>query len=134
MRATSLRMDLRALGLGEDRIRAIASCAPAASLGDDPDAALGSVCVLGGSTLGGRVITRHLRQAPWCPPEGSRYFDPYGDDTGSHCRHTLAQLAITRGDPDRIVAGAVRTFELLQRWLVPPSDDRPMRAAMCVTN
>ena len=117
-----LAQDLRALGLGDDSIGAIPRCAQAAALGDHPDTALGSVYVLEGSTLGGQVIARHLGEAPWWPPAGLRYFDPYGDETASRWRHTLAQLAAAGGDADRIVAGAVRTFGILQHWLAPPPE------------
>ena len=115
-----LEQDLGTLGLGDDIIGAIPSCAQAALLGEHPDTALGSVYVLEGSTLGGRVIARHFSEAPWWPPAGLRYFDPYGDETASRWRQTLTQLAGAGGDADRIVAGAVRTFEILQHWLVPP--------------
>ena len=120
-----IAQDLGALGLGDDTIGAIPHCAQAASLGDHPDTALGSVYVLEGSTLGGRMIAHHLSEAAWLPPAGLRYFDPYGDATAARWRQTLAQLADAGGDADRIVAGAVRTFEILQHWLVPP----PAKAA-----
>ena len=115
-----LEQDLGTLGLCDDIVGAIPSCAQAASLGEHLDTALGSVYVLEGSTLGGRVIARHFSEAPWWPPAGLRYFDPYGDETAARWRQTLAQLAGAGGDADRIVAGAVRTFEILQHWLVPP--------------
>ena len=115
-----LEHDLRTLGVGNDIMTAIPSCAHAASLGEHQDTALGSVYVLEGSTLGGRVVARHFAEAPWWPAAGLGYFDPYGDETATRWRHTLAQLAAAGGDADRIVAGAVRTFEILQLWLVPP--------------
>lgn len=117
-----IEQDLGALGLGADSIAAIPPCVQAASLAVHADTALGSVYVLEGSTLGGRVIARHFAQAPWWPLTGLHYFDPYGDGTAARWRQTLAQLAAAGGKPDRIVAGAVRTFEILQHWLVPPRD------------
>ena len=119
-RLPQLEHDLGTLGVGDAIIAAIRSCAHASSLGEHRDTALGSVYVLEGSTLGGRVIARHFSEAPWWPPAGLRYFDPYGDETAARWRQTLAQLAAAGGDADRIVAGAVRTFEILQHWLVPP--------------
>ena len=116
-----IEQDLETLGLADHTVGAIPCCAQAASLGDHPDTALGSVYVLEGSTLGGRVISHHFGEAPWWPPAGLRYFDPYGDATASRWRQTLAQLAAAGGDADRIVAGALRTFEILQHWLVPPA-------------
>ena len=117
-RLVLIEHDLRALGLDERAIGAIAPCAPAVCLGDNPDAALGSAYVLEGSTLGGRVITQHLSKASWCPPGGLRYFNPYADQTGSNWQAMLRHLAVAPGDPDQIVAGALRTFEILQDWLV----------------
>ena len=114
-----LEDDLRALGFGEPDIRAIPACTQAASLGDGPDVALGSVYVLEGSTLGGRLIMRHASEAPWCPPEGLRYFDPYRSDTALQWRRTLAHLEAADGDADLMVAGALRAFEILEDWLVP---------------
>lgn len=114
-----IEQDLQVLGLDANKIDAIPGCAPAASLVECADTALGSVYVLEGSTLGGRVITSHLSKMSWWPPAGLRYFDPYGEQTASRWRQTLAQLADADGAHERIVAGAVRTFEVLQYWLVP---------------
>ena len=113
-----IERDLRALGLDENDIRAIVPCTPAACLGDNPDVALGSVYVLEGSTLGGRVITRHLSKASWWPAGGLQFFVPYGDNTVSNWQTFLRHLAVAPGDADQIVAGALRTFEILQGWLV----------------
>lgn len=117
-RLVLIEHDLRALGLDERAIGAIAPCAPAACLGNNPDAALGSAYVLEGSTLGGRVITQHLSKARWCPPGGLQYFNPYGDKTASNWQALLRHLAVAPGDPDQIIAGALRTFGILQDWLV----------------
>ena len=117
-RLALIEQDLRALGINENAIRAIDPCAAAACLGDNPDTALGSAYVLEGSTLGGRVITQHLSKASWCPSGGLQYFNPYGDETGSNWQALLRHLATATGDTDRIVAGALRTFEILQDWLV----------------
>lgn len=115
-----IEQDLRALGWGDAELGAIALCAPAAALADSADSALGSLYVLEGSTLGGRVIMRQVGAAAWCPPQGLRYFDPYGAETTARWRATLVHLADARGDSDRIVAGAVRTFEMLREWLADP--------------
>lgn len=118
-RRVLIEQDLQVLGLDAESIGAIPGCAEAISLGIGLDNALGSVYVLEGSTLGGRVIAHHLSRAAWWPATGLRYFDPYGEATASRWRETMAQLAGAGGDPERIVAGAVRTFEVLQQWLVP---------------
>ena len=128
-RLVLIEHDLRGLGLDENVIRAIAPCSAAACLGDHPDTALGSAYVLEGSTLGGRVITEHLSKAHWCPPGGLQYFNPYGDKTGSNWQALLRHLAVAPGDTDNIVAGALRTFEILQEWLVSSSSQDPSACA-----
>ena len=133
-RVVLIEHDLRALGLNENAIRTIctlAPCAAATRLGDHPDTALGSAYVLEGSTLGGRVITEHLSEASWCPPGGLQYFNPYGDKTGSNWQAMLRHIAVAPGDTDRIVAGALCTFEILQEWLVSGSSQVP---ADCTEN
>ena len=71
-----LRADLQALGLLEPDIDALPACAEAAALCRTPAAALGSLYVLEGSTLGGQHVDRHLARAPWAAPRGPGYFKP----------------------------------------------------------
>ncbi len=118
LRLPLLDRDLRTLGFEAAAVNGIAPCLPAATLGDDPASVLGSLYVLEGSTLGGRLITRHLRQAAWYPPDGLRYFDPYGDDTGGRWQQTRRTLTDCSEDHDRVIDGALRTFAILQHWLV----------------
>ena len=53
--------DLSALGLLRSEIDALPLCRDAAGLAGSLEHALGSLYVLEGSTLGGRIITRALR-------------------------------------------------------------------------
>lgn len=128
-----IAQDLAALGLDAASIAALPECPAAASLCRTPAAAWGSVYVLEGSTLGGRVIARHLAAAPWCPPAGLRYFDPYGADSGRRWKEMLDRLAaLPTAAADEAVDAAQRTFGLLDDWLpgapaLPP--DRPDRPA-----
>jgi heme oxygenase len=111
--------DLRALGLNRDRIAAIPRCVEAAALVQDQPRALGSLYVIEGSTLGGAVIGKALEQAPWAPGGGIRYFSPYGRMTAARWRQTLGVLEASHpGEDDVVVEAALRTFELLGRWLV----------------
>lgn len=122
-----VHQDLLALGLDAAEIAALPLCPESAALCADPDGALGSLYVMEGSTLGGQIITRRLRDAPWCPAQGLRYFDPYSSETGARWRETLACLAgAGTGSAPTIVAGARQTFDLLTSWLVP---DLPPSAA-----
>ncbi len=94
-------------------------CFGAAALGRSPEAALGSLYVMEGSTLGGQVIARGLRGTGW--GERIRYFNPYGDGTGgmwSAFKTLVRTRSGTTADP-KIMAGAIATFDLLQDWLSP---------------
>jgi heme oxygenase len=113
--------DLLALGLSRADIEALPLCAAAAGLADEPARALGSIYVLEGSSLGGQIISKALRQAPWAPPGGLRYFDPYGARTGALWRafqEALTSASAPAIDP-LVEAGALDAFALLQLWLRP---------------
>lgn len=120
-RLAQIADDLRALGLTQQEIMALPQCSRAAGLAISIENALGSLYVLEGSTLGGQIITRALRDQPWVPPSGLRYFDPYGPETGARWRALQAALSAASAPSAEpaIIAGAVRTFELLRAWLVP---------------
>lgn len=130
-RLSLIEHDLRALDIDDLDIEALPVVPEAAQLCRTLDGALGSLYVMEGSTLGGRVITRRLMEdADWCPEEGLLYFHPYGDLTGERWRQTLALLELV--PPERheaVVDGALETFALLLQWLEPavvahhPSND-----------
>ena len=118
-RLTLLDGDLQRLGLTAAAIAALPACRAAAGLCSTPGAALGSLYVMEGSTLGGQVIARGLAGAPWLPGGGLSYFSPYGERTGRMWRElkTYLQTAADGGEGDAIVAGAVSSFGVLQAWL-----------------
>jgi heme oxygenase len=120
-RLPHLRRDLEALGCGSEQIDALPLCARAGALAAGEAAALGSLYVLEGSTLGGRVISRALSREPWFPQGGLAYFDPYGPHTGAMwlAFRRWCEEAGARHDREAVVIGAKRTFSLLQEWLVP---------------
>lgn len=117
-RLPQLAADLEALGMGARDIAALPRCPGAERLGQTAEGALGSLYVMEGSTLGGKLITRALRSADWLPPAGLTYFDPYGEEGGAMWR-TFRQELQRLGPVDSAAAGkvAVETFELLHRWL-----------------
>lgn len=81
--------------------------------------AIGAAYVLEGSTLGGRVISRHLRSL-FGPDVPRAFLECYGSDTGERWasfRAALASFAGSRELEDRIIAGAQETFRSFTRWL-----------------
>lgn len=115
-RTSMLEADLRALG---EAPTVVPRCRDL-YLPTEPAGAFGALYVLEGSSLGGRVIARHLSETLGIGPEsGARFFHGYGERTGEMWRSFRAALtAFVRasGDHERIVAGAVSTFAGLCRW------------------
>lgn len=116
-----LAADLRHLGLDEAAIAAL----PRPLLPPFPSraAAIGSLYVLEGSTLGGQVIARHLRAALGLGPGAAcAYYLAHGPATGAMWRETRAVIAAairSPGEADEAVGGALMTFGALQGWLSP---------------
>jgi heme oxygenase len=113
-----LAADLAALGLSAEELDALPRC-PLTPL-RDAAAALGSLYVMEGSTLGGRVIQRNLEHSLGAEGAGSRaYFNGYGPETGRMWLSFLTRLeAAPAAAADRIGEGAVATFERLGWWLL----------------
>lgn len=113
--------DLRELDIDDLDIAALPVLHAAVGLCRTPEAALGSLYVIEGSTLGGRVIDRQLRdQARWYPAGGLLTFHPYGDSTGQRWNETLDRLEAVPPDAHAaVVEGALDTFALLLQWLAP---------------
>ncbi|MBL0421813.1 biliverdin-producing heme oxygenase [Ramlibacter sp. AW1] len=84
--------------------------------------ALGSLYVLEGSALGGRVIARHLRDAIGVTEaNGGRYFGGRGEHTGAVWREFCALLDRHIADEpaarEQACAAAIDTFKALTRRL-----------------
>jgi len=81
---------------------------------------LGCLYVMEGATLGGRLITQHVRAALGITPAtGGSFFQGYGDDTGRMWQG-MRQLLVS-GSPDTqaensIVTNAITTFACLRSW------------------
>ncbi|WP_158915861.1 biliverdin-producing heme oxygenase [Caulobacter sp. S45] len=121
-RLVHLKRDLQALGLSAHEIARLPQCAAAADLSHTVEAAIGSLYVMEGSTLGGRLIGRALQGRPWLPEAGLTYFDPYRTETGTMWRAFQDHVRSASSDADQpaIEAGATQTFELLRGWLTRP--------------
>jgi heme oxygenase (biliverdin-IX-beta and delta-forming) len=108
--------DLRALGLAEPERLPAAAFLPA--LHQDRAAAFGCLYVLEGATLGGQVISRHLRSTLGITPStGGAFFHGYGERTGTlwaSFREALLNFEARGGDADVAVETASQTFRAFQ--------------------
>ena len=135
-------------GLAAERIAALglrpkfpALCADLAAHGLEPPAvasdalsppdlntALGGLYVLEGSTLGGRVVARHLRKHLGDPLPGGSFLDFHGDQASAHWKRlglALERLAADGLiDREAVIAGACVVFQEVYAMLatlgVPP--------------
>jgi heme oxygenase len=82
--------------------------------------AFGCLYVLEGSTLGGRIITGHLKRVlPLDEGRGCSFFNSYGPDVArmwSSFLGTLLRHCDRHGDADVVVQSACHTFACLDRW------------------
>ena len=115
-RAPLAARDLTTLGAD---IAELPLCADAADLASSAEA-WGSIYVMEGSTLGGRVIIKRLTDEAWLPEGGLHYFDPHGDMTGPLWRAVKERLeGLPAEDQAGAIAGARKTFSRLASWLRP---------------
>jgi len=88
-----------------------------------PDKAsrLGGMYVLEGSTLGGKIITKHLLQSLGKKVDGkTTYLNPYAEQAGSRWKNFLQLLQNIANDSSQeaaIITGALRTFSILNSLL-----------------
>lgn len=122
-----LERDLESLGLLE-RGRAAAAAKPSIPNLDTAAKAFGAVYVLEGATLGGQVITRHLREHLGLSVEkGGAFFNSYGQMVGPMWKafaETITNFAERNGDDDTIVQTAKETFDAFRH-----SFEEPLAAA-----
>ncbi|MQP67301.1 biliverdin-producing heme oxygenase [Niveispirillum sp. SYP-B3756] len=85
----------------------------------DAGAALGSLYVLEGSTLGGQLISRHLEtRLGLRNGAGYAYFQGYGRQNGpmwAAMRERLARHPAEGSAADRLLSGAKQTFSILEQ-------------------
>ena len=83
-------------------------------------AGFGSLYVLEGATLGGQLISRHVKQTLGLDVlDGARFFNCYGERTGmmwKTFRSALVAFAVTPAAQDEVVASASATFKTLRYW------------------
>ncbi len=116
---TLLEQDLRILGTTDDWLRRAPLCRAAGELCRSEAAAAGSLYVVEGGTLGGRVILRALEHTAWFAPQRPSYWNPYGSETGRRWTETVAYLeALPAAYAGEAIASAIACFELLHSWLL----------------
>lgn len=106
-----LRDDLRALGVAPDSLPV---CPPPPLHGRGE--AMGSLYVMEGSTLGGRVILKGLERIG-VPPDARSYLAGNGEATGAMWRAFLERLE-AEVDAGAVLRGAKATFKTLGDWML----------------
>jgi heme oxygenase len=121
--ASLIRKDLHALGenLG------LAKCCTELPVIDNVARAFGALYVLEGSTLGGRVICRLLKnnQRVTITDAQLHFFSGYGVATGPKWQVFLEALHRQK-DLDTLIASANATFRLFQKWIKHARDGEPL--------
>jgi heme oxygenase len=114
-----LVQDLEALGLKSDDIIRLPQCRPLMPL-PGPEAVLGSMYVVEGSTLGGAIIARDVENRLGLDAEtGCAYFRSYGRDIAAMWR-SFGAVLLEASSPevdDLIVESAQNTFTVMHDWL-----------------
>jgi len=119
-KVSHLERDLLCLGLTPTGLRALPRCSELPSAAGLP-AALGSLYVVEGATLGGQLIARHVKpRLGLADAAGCAFFTSYGADVGRNWRalgeFLRAQLR-TGADVERAAGAAGDTFAKLGSWL-----------------
>jgi heme oxygenase len=118
-KAGLLAKDLEALGLKSDDIMGLPQCRPLMPL-PAPEAVLGSMYVVEGSTLGGAIIAREVENRLGLNAEtGCAYFRSYGRNVAAMWKSFGAVLleASSPEADDLIVGAAQNTFTVMHDWL-----------------
>ena len=83
--------------------------------------ALGIMYVLEGSTLGGKILYRHIHEVLGLTPEnGASYFWGYGAQTGNLWKSfisSLTQFVDRQEERDGVIGAAKKTFTIIDNWL-----------------
>jgi heme oxygenase len=83
--------------------------------------ALGIMYVLEGSSLGGRILYKHVNQYLGLDAQnGAAYFWGYGNETGPMWKSFIsevARFAVENGEGQKIIDSAVKTFTITDTWL-----------------
>jgi len=117
-----LAQDLGVLGMRRDQLDALPVCRALPAVEALPRA-LGCLYVMEGATLGGKIISRYLRERlDLDATNGAAFFNGYGGETGRMWRAFGEMLTCwteeeTGADDALILQGANQTFAALEVWL-----------------
>lgn len=114
-RLAALSRDLAFLGLSAEGIDGLARPRPITL--DRAATAMGALYVLEGSTLGGRVIGRHIAATHGLTGGGLAYYSAHGARTGAMWAAFRDRLDAYDGDGEAVVAAANDTFDAMRAWL-----------------
>jgi len=111
-----LRQDLHCLGVKTEKLPLCRELPPLQTQAE----LMGCLYVMEGATLGGQLISRHIRATlDITPSTGGSFFDGYASDTGKMwqaMRHLLVGCAMDTHIEDAMVANAIATFICLRDW------------------
>lgn len=114
LNAPKIIADLQSLGMSESEISVIETTDELPNL-ESKERIFGSLYVIEGSTLGGQVISRHLKgKFDLDDSNGAAFFSGYGKETGkmwNGYREAVTKFAESGANRDEIIAGANETFE-----------------------
>lgn len=121
LKSTLLKYDLLALGFTDQEIQTLPAATtlpPVTSLSD----AIGAFYVLEGSTMGGQVISKQLREKLSITPEtGGSFFYAYGPQTMPMWLEFRTFLnsdeTASKTERPKILESAKATFLSLERWV-----------------
>jgi heme oxygenase len=110
--------DLSCTGLSDVEIDALPVCQFEFST---PAEALGIMYVIEGSTLGGRILYKHVHESFGLSSErGAAYFWGYGEQTGILWKSFISafsQFAVENHSGGQIIACAIKTFLMIDNCL-----------------
>lgn len=116
-RSGAIERDLQNLGLRPPDFEHLPRAHDFPAL-DTIDAALGSMYVIEGSTLGGQLLSRHFMATVGVLPDQCSFFRGYGSETGWMWKQFELELAKRpRSSYPAMADAAVETFRSLRRWL-----------------
>jgi len=115
-----LSSDLEFSGMSNRDIARLPCCKDLPGL-SNPAGHLGCMYVLEGATLGGQVVSRHVKNHLGLTDAVTRFFNSYGSRVGEMWKSFCGHLGRVENSPAAhgpVIASACATFGALDRWLL----------------